>query len=161
MKRPTMPPMNATGRKTATSESVVARTARPISFVASIAAWNGVTFFSSMNRKMFSRTTMASSMTMPTASVSASSVRTLSVKPIAYMRAYVETIDVGIAIAAMSVERRLPRKRSTTSAARKPPRTRCSSTASTAALDELRLVADDLGRVAGGELRRDLVEARP
>ena len=69
MKRPTMPPMNATGRNTATSESVVARTARPISFVASIAAWNGLTFFSSMNRKMFSRTTIASSMTMPTASV--------------------------------------------------------------------------------------------
>ena len=134
MNRPTMPPMNATGRKTATSESVVARTARPISFVASIAAWNGMTFFSSMNRKMFSRTTIASSMTMPTASVSARSVRTFSVKPIAYMRANVEMMDVGIAIAAMSVERRFPRKRRTTRAARKPPRTRCSWTVSTAAL---------------------------
>jgi hypothetical protein len=31
MKRPTMPPMNPTGTKMATSESVVASTARPIS----------------------------------------------------------------------------------------------------------------------------------
>jgi hypothetical protein len=87
-----------------------------------------------MNRKMFSRTTIASSMTMPTASVSARSVRTFSVKPIAYMRAYVEMTDVGIAMAAMSVDRMLPRKRKTTRAARKPPRRRCSWTVSTAAL---------------------------
>jgi hypothetical protein len=50
MKRPTMPPMNATGRKTATSESVVARTASPISLVPLIAAANGLTPFSSMCR---------------------------------------------------------------------------------------------------------------
>jgi len=42
------------------------------------------------------------------------------------MSAKVEMMDVGIAIAAMSVERRLPRKRRTTSEARKPPRIRCS-----------------------------------
>ena len=40
MNRPTMPPMNATGTKIATSDSVVASTARPISLVPSIAAWN-------------------------------------------------------------------------------------------------------------------------
>ncbi len=49
-KRPTMPGMNATGRNTAISDSVVASTARPISFVAWIAAGNGFIFFSSMNR---------------------------------------------------------------------------------------------------------------
>ena len=38
MKRPTMPAMKPTGRKTASSDSVVAVTARPISFVPSIAA---------------------------------------------------------------------------------------------------------------------------
>ena len=38
MKRPTIPPMNPTGRKTASNESVVASTARPISRVPSIAA---------------------------------------------------------------------------------------------------------------------------
>ena len=37
-KRPTMPPMKATGRNTASSEMVVASTARPISFVARMAA---------------------------------------------------------------------------------------------------------------------------
>ena len=80
MKRPTMPAMNATGRKTAMSESDVAMTARPTSFVPSTAASRGVRFFSSMKRKMFSSTTTASSMTMPTASVSASRVMTLRVK---------------------------------------------------------------------------------
>ena len=41
MNRPTMPPMKATGTKMATSDSVVASTARPISRVASMAASNG------------------------------------------------------------------------------------------------------------------------
>ncbi len=80
MNRPTMPAMNATGRNTAMSESDVARTARPTSFVPSTAASAGGIFFSSMKRKMFSRTTTASSMTMPTASVRASSVMTFRVK---------------------------------------------------------------------------------
>src|ERR1043165_1391871 len=40
MKRPTMPPMKPTGTKIATSDNVVASTARPISWVASTAAWN-------------------------------------------------------------------------------------------------------------------------
>ena len=48
MKRPTMPPMNATGMKTTMSESVVAMTARPISLVPSSAAVNGSLPFSSM-----------------------------------------------------------------------------------------------------------------
>ena len=74
MKRPTMPPINPTGRKTASNDNVVAMTARPISFVPSIAAWNGGTPFSSMKRKMFSSTTIASSITMPTIKVSASIV---------------------------------------------------------------------------------------
>ena len=39
-------------------------------------------------------------------------------------------IDVGMAIAAMSVERQFQRKTSTTSAARIEPTTRCSSTLS-------------------------------
>ena len=50
MKRPTMPPMNPTGTKIATSDSVVASTARPISRVASIAACAGGRPFSSTNR---------------------------------------------------------------------------------------------------------------
>ena len=50
MKRPTIPPMKPTGTKMATSDSVVASTARPISCVASTAAWNWSSCFSSMNR---------------------------------------------------------------------------------------------------------------
>jgi len=65
MNRPTMPAMNATGRKTAINESDVASTASPTSRVPSTAACIGVRFFSSMKRKMFSSTTTASSMTMP------------------------------------------------------------------------------------------------
>ena len=50
MKRPTMPLMKPTGAKMATSEKVVAITARPISLVASTAASIGAIPFSSMNR---------------------------------------------------------------------------------------------------------------
>src|ERR1035441_5505300 len=48
MKRPTIPPMKPTGRKTASRLMVVAMTARPISLVPRIAASNGGMFFSSM-----------------------------------------------------------------------------------------------------------------
>ena len=50
MKRPTMPLMNPTGAKIATSDNVVAITARPISRVASTAACIGGMPFSSMKR---------------------------------------------------------------------------------------------------------------
>ena len=50
MKRPTMPPMKPTGRNTASRLKVVAMTARPISLVPWMAAWNGGISFSSMNR---------------------------------------------------------------------------------------------------------------
>ncbi len=55
-------------------------TASPMSAVASRAASNGRIFFSSTKRKMFSSTTMASSMTMPTMSTRASMVTLLRVK---------------------------------------------------------------------------------
>ena len=71
---------------------------------------------------------MASSMTMPTASVSASIVSMLSVKPMYQISAKVAMIEVGIEMAAMIVERKLPRKISTTNAARSDPTTRCSCT---------------------------------
>ncbi len=77
---------------------------------------------------------MASSMTMPTASVSASSVIMFSVKPMAYMRAKVLMMEVGMAMAAIRVERQLRRKSSTTRAARIAPTIRCSWTVLTEAL---------------------------
>ncbi len=67
-------------------------------------------------------------MTMPTDSVSASMVSMLSVKPMYQISAKVAMIDVGIAIAAIIVERKLPRNRKTTMAARIEPTIRCSCT---------------------------------
>jgi uncharacterized membrane protein YqhA len=89
---------------------VVAITARPISLVPWIAAVNGGTFFSSMKRKIFSSTIMASSITMPTIRVSASMVMLFSVKPMAAISAKVEMMDVGMATAAISVVRMFARK---------------------------------------------------
>ncbi len=129
MKRPTMPGMIAIGMKMMISDSVVASTARPISFVPMKAASIAGRRFSSMMRKMFSSTTIASSITMPTISVSASMVIWFRLKPIHCISEKVEMIDVGIAIAAISVERQLRMKNSTMIAAKKPPRIRCSSTA--------------------------------
>jgi hypothetical protein len=70
--RPTTPPMNSTGMKTATSEKVIDRMVKPISREPFIAASNGFSP-SSICRTMFSSMTMASSTTKPTASVNASS----------------------------------------------------------------------------------------
>ena len=50
MNRPMIPPRKPTGRNTASSDIVVAMTARPISLVPSTAARRGVMPFSSTNR---------------------------------------------------------------------------------------------------------------
>ena len=143
------------------SESVVASTARPMSRVASTAATKGFCFFSSMKRTMFSSTTMASSMTMPTASASASSVMMLSVKPIAHISAKVPMMEIGMASAAMIVLRTLPRKMSTTSAAKSAPRTRCSLTASTLVRIDAELSRTTSSSEPGGQRLLHLVEPRP
>ena len=68
--RPTMPPKNSTGMKTAMSDKVIETIVKPISFDASIAAsYRPLPI--SMYRTMFSSMTMASSTTKPTQSVSA------------------------------------------------------------------------------------------
>ncbi len=113
--------MNETGMNITTSEKVVAITASPISAVAARAASNGDMRFSSRNRKMFSRTTIASSMTTPTISTSASMVTLLSVKPSAHIMPKVEITEAGMATAAMMVERQLRMKARTTSDARMLP----------------------------------------
>ena len=77
---PTMPPMKATGTNTAQIAKVVASTARPISSVPSRAAvWWSLPM--PMWRTMFSRTTMASSISSPMHSDSAIIVMKFSVKP--------------------------------------------------------------------------------
>ncbi len=117
--------MNDTGMKITTRHSVVASTGSAISAVASRAASNAFIPFSSMKRKMFSSTTMASSMTMPTMSTRASIVTVLSVKPSAAIRPKVETTDAGMATAAMTVARQSRMKAKTTRHARMLPSTRC------------------------------------
>ncbi len=117
--------MKATGRKITTRLKVVASTAGPISAVASRAACIGVRPFSSMKRKMFSNTTIASSITMPTISTSASIVMLFKVNPSACMTAKVAMTEVGIATAAITVARQLRMNSSTTALAKMLPTIRC------------------------------------
>ena len=71
-RRPTTPPMNSTGMKTAASESVIDMMVKPISRApVRAASMRGMP--SSMWRTMFSSITTASSTTKPTHSVSAMS----------------------------------------------------------------------------------------
>src|SRR3712207_7677274 len=93
-----------------------------MSAVASRAASIADIRFSSTKRKMFSSTTMASSITTPTISTSASIVTLFSVKSSARIMAKVETTDAGMATAAIRVERHERMKSSTTSEARMLPR---------------------------------------
>ncbi len=69
-KRPTIPPRNRIGMKTAVSEIVMEMIVKPTSAAPSIAARMGGLPIS-MWRTMFSSMTIASSTTKPTASVSA------------------------------------------------------------------------------------------
>ena len=68
--RPTTPPMNSSGVKAATSETLIEITVKPIWRAPSIAARSGDMPFSRL-RKTFSITTMASSTTKPTETASA------------------------------------------------------------------------------------------
>ena len=117
--------MNETGTKMTTRLRVVARTAVPISFVAARAASNEFIFFSSTQRKIFSSTTMASSITMPTINTSASMVTLLSVKFRAHIMPKVEMTEVGMATAAMRVARQLRINPNTTRLARMLPMIKC------------------------------------
>ena len=128
------PVMNAMGRKMITKESVVAITASPISLVASTAARTRSLPFSSMNLKMFSRTMMASSMTIPTARVSARSVILLREKSMPRIKVKVAMMEAGMATAAISTARQLRMKSQTTMLARTLPRIRCSISECTEAL---------------------------
>ena len=101
---PAPPPMKATGMNTAMIENVVAVTARPISAVPLRAAVMR-SAPRSMWRTMFSRTTMASSISTPIASDRPSSVMKLSVKPHAHTAMNAAMTEVGSDSAVMSVER--------------------------------------------------------
>ena len=116
--------MNDTGMKMTTREKVVAITASPMSAVAARAASNGDIPFSSTNRKMFSRTTIASSITIPTIRTRASIVTLFNVKWRTHIIPKVEITDAGMATAAITVDRQLRMKARTTREARMLPRIR-------------------------------------
>ncbi len=67
---------------------------------------------------MFSSTTMASSITMPTIKTSASIVTLFRVKSSAHIMPKVEMTEAGIATALITVERQLRMKANTTKVAR-------------------------------------------
>ncbi len=112
-RRPTIPPRNSTGMKTATSEIVMDTMVNPISRAPTRAA-SIRGFPSSMWRTMFSSITIASSTTKPTESVSAISDRLSTVYPSRYMAANVPTIANGTAKLGMTVADTFRRNRKMT-----------------------------------------------
>ncbi len=113
--RPVRPGVKASGAYTAASVSVIATTAKLISLAPFSAAWKGSSP-SSMWRKMFSSTTMASSTTRPMASTSASSVSVLMVKPAAAMMPKAPIRLTGMVTIGMIDARIVRRNTNTTSA---------------------------------------------
>src|SRR5512139_2682882 len=100
------------GTNTAMMENVVARTARPISLVPSRAAFMWSWSFSRW-RTMFSRTTMASSMSRPMASDNAIRVMTFKVMPSQFMAINDEMTDIGNVRPVMTVDRQEFKNRKT------------------------------------------------
>ena len=122
--RPAEPPapeaLEALRDDIAAMENVDAMAARAISRVPDRAAAKGPSP-SSWCRKMFSSTTMASSITTPTDSARASVVRLLSENPKIRMKPKVATSEVGIASDTMKVDRQERRKTKTTRMASTAP----------------------------------------
>lgn len=106
---PVMPGMNATGMNTAMMEKVVAATAMPISAVPLSAAVRRSAPIC-MWRTMFSRTTMASSISTPIASDKPSSVMKFRVKPHSHTPMKAANTEVGRLSAVINVERHELRK---------------------------------------------------
>ena len=120
-----MPPMKPTGINTATIENVVASTAKPISWVPSNAASRGClkrpfTFMPAW-RTIFSRTTIASSISNPTHNDSAIKVIILMVKPNKSMNKNVPTNETGSVKPVMTVERHEFKNKNTISMVSKAP----------------------------------------
>ena len=112
---PVIPEMNATGTKTAASDSTIATSAPATWRIALSAACRGGRPSSSMIRSTFSITTIASSTTMPIASTSPKRVRVLIVKPSICIPRKVPMMLTGTATIGITVARPLPRKMKTTS----------------------------------------------
>ena len=96
-------------------------TASPTSWVPVLAALMRSSPFS-ICRKMFSSTTMASSITIPTASDMASMVRLFMVNPSAFMTINAPIRETGIAMIEMKVIRKFLKKRNMVSAVSRIPK---------------------------------------
>ena len=111
---PAKPPKKATGTKTEQSTSTMATTGPVTSCMVLIVASLTLTPSSSMIRSTFSKTTMASSTTMPMARTRPNKVKVLMVKPSRYMPANVPTMETGTARHGMRVARHFCKKMKTT-----------------------------------------------
>ena len=109
-RRPVVPSMNTIGKNTATKVIVVDTTAKNISLAPSMPACMGG-MPRSMRMYMFSVITMASSTTSPTASTTASMVKTLIEKPIRYMTKNEPISDTGMTMHGMRVTRQSRKNR--------------------------------------------------
>ena len=110
--------------------AVVASTGRKTSAVPMLAASRGGVPMCTQ-RRMFSRTTMASSMTRPTTRARASSEMLLSPMPIRFIKKSVEIMMTGRPAMVTIVLRRSPKKAKTTSEASSAPHSRSSMAPST------------------------------
>ncbi len=116
----TMPPTKPSGRNTATVVSVLLVMAPATSRVP-VRTASPIGSPRPRCRKMFSRTTMASSTTRPTATARAPRVMMLMVRPARPMMVRAVRIDSGMLTAATSVERRLSRNRKMVRTANRAP----------------------------------------
>ena len=131
-KRPTMPPMSKRGMNTATKETLMERTVKPISCAPCNAACMGP-MPCSMYRMMFSITTMASSTTKPVEMVRAMRDKLSKLKPARYITPKVPIKETGTTTLGMNVARRLRKNANTTRTTRKMAITRVTSTSRTEA----------------------------
>ena len=109
-KRPVVPSKKTIGKNTATNTTVVAITAKNISFDPLNPACNG-DIPCSIFVNIFSMTTIASSTTKPMASTTASKVKMLMVNPATYIIKKEAINDTGIARTGINVVRQLRKKR--------------------------------------------------
>ncbi len=130
-KFPMIPLTAATGRNTAAIDESAAMAAKVTCRVPFEAASKGASPPSRL-RSMFSITTMASSMTTPTTNAMASSVITLSVKPITQMTPNVATSESGIERPTIRVGRVRRRNTNTVTVASRAPKNRANSVSATA-----------------------------
>ena len=108
---------------------------------------------------MFSRTTMASSISSPMASDSAIRVMTLRVMPMKFMMMKEEMTEIGRVRPVITVERQELRKQKTMKMVRMPPMIRVSWTSATDSRIKMRAVAHHLDGGARRQLRLQLLRS--